>query len=80
MRDSCRAGETALLKASREVNVPLVRLLLSRGADVHRADNGGHTPIWAARGDDAAHVAMSNMLREHGAGDPVPPQVGVRWA
>lgn len=41
-------GEHALLLAAERGSVPAVKLLLAAGARPNRADDAGHTALWAA--------------------------------
>ena len=58
-------GDTPLIEAARGGDVEVVRLLLSAGADVERADSSDCTPlIYAARG---GHVEVERLLLSAGA-------------
>lgn len=57
-------GETALTRAARRGNVPLVTFLLDHGADAnHRMRGSGHTPLMAGAG----YPAVARVLLDHGA-------------
>lgn len=58
------SGETALFRAAKRGDAPLVGDLLDRGADPNRRMPGnGHTPLMAG----AVYPAVEQVLLEHGA-------------
>jgi ankyrin repeat protein len=55
-------GQTALLIASLRGNLPLMKFLLDRGANIEAKDNRGNTPLLAAvqyGANDAALILIS---------------------
>jgi hypothetical protein len=60
-------GASALTTAARAGRLPVVRLLLARGADPNRADGYGHLPLHRAVG--AGHEQVVRLLLDHRA-DP----------
>jgi len=45
---SNKYGASPLMAASTNGHIPIVKLLLSKGADVNLAQNDGYTPLMAA--------------------------------
>jgi ankyrin repeat protein len=60
-----RHGETALMKAARLGNYPVVKLLIEFGADVHAIDEKGGTALGYASKFGQEEVA--DLLKTHGA-------------
>ncbi|HLJ56136.1 MAG TPA: ankyrin repeat domain-containing protein [Chthonomonadaceae bacterium] len=67
-------GLTPLMWACRKRNAPIVRELLSRGADVDATNTqsppgeGGNTALWfAAQGFDDGGAEIARLLLDHGA-------------
>jgi ankyrin repeat protein len=60
------SGLTALHLAVEAESFSIVRMLLSRGADLEAEDNQGHTPLWKAC-LDKRHVLLTRILIKAGA-------------
>ncbi len=60
-----RNGQTALHQAAQRGRVQTAKALITAGADVNAADNGGKTPLSLSKRND--HVEIVELLREHGA-------------
>ncbi len=56
-------GSTALLRAAKAGDVPLLRLLLQHGALANLANSQGVTPLMAAAGDGGAHDPTRGRVR-----------------
>ena len=68
-------GHTALIIASRRGHLPVVDLLLTKGADVNATDNYGNTALrWALRANKGDAQAVIQRLKQAGA--VVPDQAG----
>ena len=62
------SGETPLHTASRNGHLSVVKYLISRGADVNKADNSGYTPLHTASMD--GHLPVVEYLMSHGDLNP----------
>jgi ankyrin repeat protein len=51
-------GETALILAAQGGHVEVIQALVTAGADPHRANNSGHTPLAAAEHEAAAQALV----------------------
>jgi ankyrin repeat protein len=79
--DFCWYANTPLIKASAYGRIRVVKLLLEKGADVNKHNEGGETPLhYAAR---HGHVKVMEILLDHGA-DPTKKGTGcgtpMQWA
>ena len=61
--DRAVKGATPLMVACQQGHVDVARLLLDRGAAVDRADEGGWTPLSAAKSH--GHASIVALLAEH---------------
>lgn len=57
------AGETRLLRAAVMGDVPLVKELISKGADVDMADHAGCSPLHAAADTEVARLLLAVSQR-----------------
>jgi uncharacterized protein len=76
-------GITPLMQAIIERNGPLVTMLLSRGADIHRRDKVGRTALWFAANN--GDLLLAQTLLQRGAdinatGTEGSPLVGAVWS
>ena len=55
-------GETALLKAVYNNDAPMVKLLLEYGADMHKTNQGGDSPIGVA--EKHGHTDILILFRD----------------
>jgi ankyrin repeat protein len=79
--DFCWYANTPLIKAAAYGRIEVVKLLLEKGADVNKHNEGGETPLhYAAR---HGHVKVMEILLDHGA-DPTKKGTGcgtpMQWA
>lgn len=79
--DFCWYANTPLIKAAAYGRTEIVKLLLEKGADVNKHNEGGETPLhYAAR---HGHVKVMEILLDHGA-DPTKKGTGcgtpMQWA
>ena len=79
--DFCWYANTPLIKAAAYGRIRVVKLLLEKGADVNKHNEGGETPLhYAAR---HGHVKVMEILLDHGA-DPTKKGTGcgtpMQWA
>jgi ankyrin repeat protein len=62
-----KRGETALGDAASRGDLPAVKLLLDKGADVNAVDYRGYTPLLQAVQYDRDSPEIVKLLLEHGA-------------
>ncbi|MGO9121088.1 MAG: ankyrin repeat domain-containing protein [Desulfomonilaceae bacterium] len=62
---NANSGGTALMWASYEGQLDMVRLLLGRGADINAKNQKGFTALELA--SQKGHMKIAELLREHGA-------------
>jgi ankyrin repeat protein len=79
--DFCWYANTPLIKGAAYGRIEVVKLLLEKGADVNKHNEGGETPLhYAAR---HGHVKVMEILLDHGA-DPTKKGTGcgtpMQWA
>ena len=67
---SNRFSWTLLMLATIEGKTAIADLLVSRGADVNRANNFGDTPLSLAVAGN--HAQFAKILLSHGASQPLP--------
>lgn len=75
-------GGTSLHWAASCGRRDLIELLLARGADVHRLDNDGCTPLHKARGDTAAALLEAGAdptVRDHEGNTPLHSLASFLW-